>query len=141
MIVLDTSVISELARPAPDPRVRAWFRHRKAGEFFTTAITEAELRYRVVILPPGRRRNELASYVDRALAKFFVGHVLAFDSDAAGAYAEIAAGRRRAGRATSVFDAQIAAIVRAHGALLATRNVRDFQDCGIELIDPWSHGA
>ncbi len=65
------------------------------------------------------------------------GRVLPFDTDAALAFREIAAGRKLKGKPISQIDAQIAAIVRSRGARLATRNGRDFADCGIDLLDPW----
>lgn len=71
----------------------------------------------------------------------FAGRVLGFDSEAAGHYAEIGAARRAAVRPISQFDATIAAITRSHGAVLATRNGKDFEGCGIELVNPWAEPA
>ena len=138
MIVLDTNVVSELMRPLPNPAVEQWVATRPAASLFFSAVGEAELRYGVAILASGRRRDALASAIEAMLREDFAGRVLPFDSDAARAYAEIAAGRRAAGRPVAQADGQIAAITRSRGMALATRNVRDFAEMGIELLDPWA---
>ena len=106
-------------------------------EVYLTTITEAELRYGFAIMPEGRRREGLESALERMLHDAFARRILPFDSDAAIAYAEIADGRRAAGRPVSPADCQIAAIARSRGMAVATRNVRDFVDMGIDVIDPW----
>ena len=137
MIVLDTNILSELMRPSPDPAVEAWVTGRAAASLFFSAVGEAELRYGVAIMPAGRRREALTSEIEAMLREDFEGRVLPFDSDAARAYAEIASTRRFAGRPISQADSQIAAIARSRGMAVATRNVRDFDDMEIEVIDPW----
>jgi len=104
----------------------------------TTTITEGELLYGIELLPEGRRRSLLETLVAGILAEDFAGRILPFDSAAAREYADIAANRRRLGRPISEPDARIAAIARSRGARLATRNVSDFADCGLQLIDPWT---
>ena len=138
MIVLDTNVVSELMRPSPNPAVEQWVATRPAASLFFSAVGEAELRYGVAILAAGRRRAALASAIEAMLREDFAGRVLPFDSAAARAYAEIAARRRATGRPVAQADAQIAAIARSRGMALATRNVRDFENMGIELLDPWA---
>ena len=138
MFVLDTNVVSELMRPAPDPNVVEWVASRRAALLFFSAVGEAELRYGVAILPAGRRRDALAQAVDGLVREDFAGRVLPFDSAAARAYAGIAAARRGAGRPVCQADCQIAAIAHARGMTVATRNVRDFEDMGIALVDPWN---
>jgi hypothetical protein len=138
VIVLDTSVLSELIRPDPDGSVLAWIAQQRRAELYTTAISEAELVYGLALLPKGRRRDALAQAVARLLGEGLGGRVLAFDRSAATAYGEIAAGRRAAGRPIASADGQIAAITRARGAvLLATRDLGGFQDCGVPIINPW----
>jgi predicted nucleic acid-binding protein len=105
---------------------------------FTTSITEAELLYGVALLPEGRRRSALQAAVIRVLGERFTGRILAFNNAAAREYADIAAGRRRIGRPISEPDARIAATARSRGASVATRNVADFADCGLHLVDPWA---
>lgn len=138
MAVLDTNVVSELMRDVPHPDVLVWVDDRPTRQLFVTAVTEAEVRTGVAFLPEGRRRRRLAEAADRAFRGLFAGRILPFDSDAAHAYAEIAAARRAAGRPFSQADGQIAAIARSRGLAVATRNVRDFADMGIDLIDPWA---
>ncbi len=138
MFTLDTNVVSEIMRPVPAPAVAAWIAERDAEELFLTAISEAELLYGVAIMPTGRRRAMLEDIITRWLALGFRERILPFDSAAARAYAEIAAHRRRAGRPISEADCQIAAISRSCGAVLVTRNVRDFEGAGVDLVDPWS---
>jgi predicted nucleic acid-binding protein len=138
LIILDTNVVSELLRPSPEPEVEAWLAAQDGAEVYLTAVNEAELRYGVAILPEGRRRDALITALDFILREDFESRILPFDSTAAAAYAVIAAERRVAGRPISQFDCQIAAIARAQGATVATRNAKDFEGCGIEVIDPWS---
>jgi predicted nucleic acid-binding protein len=137
MILLDTNVVSEIIRPTPEPAVEAWLATQPEASVFICATTEAELRYGVALLPAGRRRSILAADVERMLTVVFSGRILVFDSAAAIEYAVVAADRRASGRPISFADAQIAAIARSRGAGLATRNVSDFEGCGIDLVDPW----
>ncbi len=138
MIVLDTNVVSELLRPSPDRAVEAWVADRPAADLYFSAVGEAELRYGVALLPAGRRRDALASAIEAILREDFDQRILPFDSAAARAYAAIAAARRAAGRTASPADCQIAAIARSRRMAVATRNVRDFDDMGIDLLDPWA---
>ena len=136
MVVIDTNVVSELMRPAPEPAVLAWFSRQRSTDLYLTAVSEAELRAGAAILPAGRRRDRLAAEVDAVVREDFAGRVLPFDSAAARAYAAIAASRRSAGRPILEADCQIAAIARARDAAVATHDVADFEHCGIAVIDP-----
>ena len=138
MILLDTNVLSELMRPTPSPTVESWVNAQPAAGVFISAITEAELRYGLALLPDGQRQQRLLAQAEAMLAEDFAGRILPFDSAAATAYAPIAAARRRSGRPISQADAQIAAIAASRGAVLATRNVADFDGCGIAVLDPWT---
>ena len=138
MIIIDTNVVSELMRASPDPAVLAWFAGHAADSLFLTAISEAELRTGAAILPAGQRRDRLAGAIDAMIDQDFAGRILPFDSLAARSYAEIAAARRIAGKPIMDADCQIAAISRACGAAIATRNVKDFEGCGIDIINPWN---
>jgi predicted nucleic acid-binding protein len=140
VIVLDTNVISELARQVPDPGALTWLDSLEISEVATTAVTAAELRYGVARLPDGHRKRELAVVIRGLLTEDFYGRVLPFDERASVRYADIVTGRKRIGRPIGVADAQIAAICRDSGAILATRNTADFEETGIELIDPWKLG-
>jgi toxin FitB len=138
MIIVDTNVISELMRPSPSAVVVGWVRHNER-ELFTTSITLAEIGYGIERLTDGRRKRLLRSMAEEVFADFSE-QVLAFDAEAALAYARIVSGRDRAGLPIDGFDAQIASICSVHRAALATRNTKDFQDTGIDVIDPWQPG-
>jgi predicted nucleic acid-binding protein len=140
LIVLDTNVISELASRAPDPGVLSWLDTLEVSEVATTAVTAAEMRYGVARLPEGHRRRELTLVIRGILTEDFYGRILPFDERASVRYAEIVAGRERIGRPVGVADAQIAAICRDLGAILATRNTVDFEETGVELVNPWQLG-
>lgn len=140
MIVLDTNVISELLRPMPAGQVEAWLAAQDGATVYFTAVGEAELRHGLAILPEGRRRDDLSRAVEVILSEDFRGRILSFDRPAARSFAAIASERRAAGRLISQLDCQIAAIARANGAAVATRNTRDFAGCGVVVVDPWDHG-
>lgn len=138
MIVLDTNVLFETLRPVPDERALAWLGEQPRAALFTTTVTRGELLYGAHLLDDGHRKTSLLKAIRDIFAVDLVGQVLMFDNDAADAYAEIAALRRAMGKQISQFDAMIAAITRSRGATLATRNVKDFADCGIQVINPWT---
>lgn len=141
MILVDTDVISELMRPRPSAQVLAWFDNKDASALYLSAVGEAELRRGAMLLPDGRRRDSLLSEIDAMVAEDFAGRVLPFNSAAAVAFAAIFVDRRSAGRPISSPDCQIAATARAHGTAIATRNVADFEGCGVEVIDPWKNAG
>lgn len=141
MIVLDTNVLSETLRPRPNATVLAWLAAQPVAALFTTTVTRGEILYGVRLLPKGRRRDALHNAVTAVFDEDFANRALPFDSHAADDYADIAAVRKTKGRPISQFDAMIAAIARSRGASLATRNIRDFAGCGIELVDPWTAKA
>jgi hypothetical protein len=140
VIVLNTNVISELARRAPDPGVLSWLDSLDVSEVGTTVVTAAELRYGVTRLPDGHRKRDLAVVIRGILTEDFHGRVFPFDERASVRYADVVTGRERSGRPIGVADAQIAAICRDLGAILATRNTADFEETGVELINPWKLG-
>jgi toxin FitB len=137
MIVLDTNVISEVLRPVPEPSVLDWLANRPRASLFTTTVTRGEILYGIRLLSDGKRRRGLWDAAKKIFDDDFADQVLSFDSDAADMYAEIAALRRAAGKPISQFDALIVAMARSRGASLATRNVKDFEDCGVDVINPW----
>jgi predicted nucleic acid-binding protein len=141
VIILDTNVVSELIRATPDPGVRAWVNSRPSAQVATTAITAAALHYGVARLPVGRRRQQLTVAVSALLNDALRGRVVPFDERAARRYADVISGREQAGRPIGVPDAQIAAICRELGAVLATRNIKDFEETGVQLVDPWQAGT
>ena len=136
MIILDTNVVSELMRRSPARAVVGWSLSQGPRDLFTTSVTLAEVRYGIERLPDGQRKAQLRA---KAADIFFTlaDKVLPFDGRAALRYATLTADRDRAGLPIAGFDAQIAAICLAHNATLATRNLKDFQHTGVELINPW----
>jgi predicted nucleic acid-binding protein len=138
MIILDTNVLSELMRIRPSPKVTAWFHEHPLIDLYTTAITEAEIFYGIELLEHGTRRQKLLRAAESLFDIDLQDRVIGFESDAARIFSQIAARRRLQGKPISNPDAQIAAIVQLHGATLATRDVADFRDCGVDLVDPWA---
>ena len=138
MIVLDTPIVSEMMRDRPRTDVLGWLDEQPTRSLFVTAVTEAEVLAGIAFLPEGRRKRILDDAAARAFSVLLSGRILAFDSAAAQAYAEIAAMRRAAGLPISQSDGQIAAIAQSRSMAIATRNVRDFKDMGIDLINPWT---
>jgi predicted nucleic acid-binding protein len=138
VIVLDTNVVSEAMRPRPEPRVIRWLDSHPIRSFAVTSVTVAELLFGIRRLPEGRRRSDLQEAFETFMARGIRERVLAFDQAAAEAYAQLAIDRIRGGRPMQAFDAMIAGIVIATGAELATRDRAGFEDCGIQLVDPWA---
>ena len=139
MTVLDTNVLSELMRPTPDACVVDWLDSQDASEVTITAITVAEILYGIERLPSGKRQRRFAAKAAAMFEEDFAGRILPFDEVAAVHYAESVAISERAGRVVHTADAQIAAICRQHHATLATRNVKDFEALGIDILNPWGH--
>ena len=137
MIVLDTNVLSETLKPLPNAAVVAWMAAQPRSTLFTTTVVEAEILYGVAVLTDGARKTELQAALKAIFTEDLSGQVIPFDRDCAEAYAAIAANRKNLGQPISQFDAMIAAATASRGATLATRNLRDFADCGIPLINPW----
>lgn len=140
MIVLDTNVISELMRPDPDARVVDWLDRQDAISVTISSITVAEILYGIERLPNGRRKRDFAAMAAAMFEEDFSGRILSFDSGAAVHYAEQVATSESAGRQVHMADAQIAAICIQHGAVLATRNIKDFETLSLETINPWEIG-
>ena len=125
-------------RAEPNAEVLGWIDARPSRELFVTAVTEAEVRAGIEFLPEGRRRRGLGAACQLAFGSLLGGRILPFDSAAAHAYAEIVALGRAIGRPASQADSQIAAMARSREMALATRNIRDFETMGIEVVDPWA---
>lgn len=137
MTILDTNVVSELMKPNPSPSVTAWMSGQKRKDIFTTAITISETLYGIEILPKGKRRDLLLRMAEELFAEDFAERILSFDESAARAFALISSARRSQGRPIGIHDAQIAAIARANGAAVATRDIQDFEHSGVRLVNPW----
>ena len=140
-ILLDTNVLSELLRAVPHPAVMAWVAAQPAESLCVSSVTQAEMLLGARLLPTGKRRQSLERALAAMFEEDFDQRILPFDSAAVPAYVDVVSSRRAAGRPISQFDAQIAAIALHHGDKLATRNVGDFEGCGLSLVDPWRFAA
>jgi len=136
-IILDTNVLSELMKSQGSQLVKSWVAAQPRESLFITTVTQAEILYGIKIMPRGKRSKRLQTLAELMFLEDFAGQILTFDQPAAVHFAEIAACRKTIGKPISQFDAQIAAICLQHKAILATRNVDDFLDCGINIINPW----
>jgi predicted nucleic acid-binding protein len=138
VILLDTNVLSELMRPAPDPHVVRWLDARPAGEVWISAVTIAEIRLGILRLSDGKRKALLLDLAEQMFKEDFHDRCLPFDCEAALEYAVIIDRRKRQGRPIGVEDAQIAAIAKTAELALTTRNIKDFSDIeGLKLLNPW----
>ena len=138
MIILDTNVLSALMRMEPDRAVLSWLNRQPAESIWLTSVTIFEVKFGIELIPLGRRREQLASAFARMLREDFQDRVLPFDQSPAEEAATLAAQRQRSGTPVDFRDTEIAGIVLARRAILATRNLRHFRDVGIGLVDPWA---
>lgn len=138
MILLDTNVVLEPLRPAPEARVVEWLDAQPLETLYLSAMTVAELRAGVALLPAGKRRNTLNEYLEKRVLPSFVGRVLPFDLACTNAYAEVLATARKAGSGIETADACIAAVAVANGLTVATRGTSPFQAAGLTVINPWA---
>jgi predicted nucleic acid-binding protein len=138
LIVLDTNVLSALMLDRPDRDAVAWVDGRRADELWTTTVNVFEVEQGILRLDPGRKRERLAETLRAVLARGLGRRLASFDEPAALAAAQLEARRRRDGRIVGLADTMIAGIVMARGAAIATRNVKDFADCGVPVHDPWA---
>ena len=137
MILLDTNVVSEPLRQAPDARVTEWIDAQAIETLFLSAITVAELRAGMALLPAGKRRSGLQESLETRVLPLFAGRVLPFDLGCTQSYAELMAKARATGLAISSADAYIAAIATAKGLTVATRDTGPFKAVGAKVINPW----
>jgi toxin FitB len=137
-IVLDTNVLSELMKPQGLITVKSWVGAQSRENLYITSITKAEILYGIAILPEGKRSRMLRESAQAMFREDFAQQMLNFDEQAASCFAEIAAHRQKIGRPLAQADGQIAAICLANNATIATRNVDDFLNCQIEIVNPWN---
>ena len=136
MIILDTNIVSEFMTSPPTGSVLNWLNDQDVTLMYLTTITIAEINFGLSVMPVGKRRNLLFERFKLFTGSAFEQRILSFDECAANLYGDILAHRRQLGRPMSCFDGQIAAIARAQGFAVATRNIKDFKDCQLELINP-----
>ena len=137
MILLDTNVVSEVMKARPTEAVVAWLNGQDSEKLYVSAITVGEIAYGLRILPDGKRRSGLRERFEKFVALAFDQRVLAYDESAARIYGELMGDRRELGLAMSIPDGQIAAIARLNHLAVATRNVPDFEHCGIDVLNPF----
>lgn len=140
MILLDTNVVSAVMTPRPEPLVLEWLDRQDTVTLYLSTITIAEIGYGLRVLPDGKRRRHLAERFEHFVATGFEQRLLSFDQRAAHEYAEVMGHRKEIGRPLSIPDGQIASVARANHLAVATRNVRDFEECGLGLINPFAAG-
>lgn len=140
MILLDTNVVSEAMKPAPDPQVRAWLNAQASETVYLSSVTLAELLFGIAALPAGRRRRALAQALDGLLA-LFPGRVLPFDAEAARSYAALAIAARSRGRGFPTPDGYIAAIAASRDFIVASRDTAPYEAAGVQVVYPWRVGG
>lgn len=141
MIVLDTNVISELWKAAPDPNVLAWIDAQMVETLYLSAITVAELRFGLAAMPVGKRRAVYQERLEAEVLPAFTSRVLPFDLDASRAYADLMAQARATGKTIGRADGYIAATAAARGLMVATRDTSPFKAAGLKIINPWEMRA
>ena len=137
MLVLDTNMLSAMMSAEPVRRVADWLLDQPSADLFTAAVCQAEILSGISILPNGRRRASLEEAARAMFADDFDRRILPFDAEAAVAYAEMFAARRKAGRPAGTVDLMLAAVARVRGASVVTRNIADFEGVGLTIINPW----
>tara|TARA_R110001583_G_scaffold165766_1_gene318490 strand:+ start:682 stop:1107 length:426 start_codon:yes stop_codon:yes gene_type:complete len=137
MIVIDTNVISELWKIAPNPTVLAWIDAQAIETLYLSAITVAEIRYGLATMPEGKRRKVYEERLVNEVLPAFTGRVLPFDMDASQAYANLMARAKAEGQAIGTADGYIAAIASTRGFSIVTRDIAPFQAAGLKVINPW----
>lgn len=138
MILIDTNIISEMMSQSPEPNVINWVNNQDSLALFVSTITIAEINYGLRVMPNGQRKKLLTERFTYFITKAFEQRILNFNEDAAHHYAEVMAHRKEIGRPMSIPDGQIAAIARANELSIATRNTRDFDECGVNIINPFN---
>ncbi len=137
MIILDTNIISEFMTSAPASPVLDWLNAQNAISLYITSISIAEIGFGLRVMPNGQRQQLLIDRFEQFISIAFKNRILSFDEAAAGVYGEVKGYRKEIGRPLSDMDSQIAAIARTNGFAVATRNIKDFEECGIKLINPF----
>lgn len=137
MIILDTNVISETMRVSPEKKVIEWLDKQPIHLLFISAITLAEIRCGIALLPNGKKKQKLTEDFEEKIMPLFIGKILSFDANSTFLYAKIRSHATQKGYGISSEDALIAAIAAQHGFMVATRDTTPFIHMGIEVINPW----
>lgn len=139
--LLDTNVPSELIRTLPEPRVKHWVASRDQGALFLSVVTIGEFRRGFALLPDGKRRRQLELWFENHLMPFFAGRILPVTEHVADWWGRLDGRRQLSGRPLGTADGMIAATAMAHGLTLVTRNVNDFAELGLDILNPWESTA
>ena len=139
--LVDTNVLSEVVRPAPDANVVAWLGGLSTTQAYLSVLTLGEIARGVTLLPPGKRKNDLRAWLAHDLAQRFRGRILDVDLTVANAWGDLDAQGQRIGRPLAVVDGLLLATAQAHGLTLATRNIGHCGDRGVAVFDPWMEGS
>lgn len=137
MIVIDTNIISETMRPKPNRKVIAWLNQQHSLDLFVSSISIAEISYGLYVLPDGKRKQQLHIRFEQFINNAFQFRLLTFDEPAARMYGRVMGEAKRTGHPMSIADGQIAAIALANDFAVATRNIKDFNYCGVRLVNPF----
>jgi toxin FitB len=135
--LLDTNVVTEWAKPRPNPGVIEWLGQVDEDEVFLSVVTFAELRHGVDRLPSGRRRRRLDAWLRSDLAQRFEGRIVLIDGAIADEWGRLVARREARGRPMPATDALIAATAQVHALTLVTRNARDLEGSVNSVVNPW----
>ncbi len=135
--LLDTNIPSELIRPSPDPRVEDWVYGQDAASLYLSAVTIGEVRKGLSILPDSKRRIRLEDWFENNLVPLFAGRILAVTQNVAERWGVLDGRRQLSGRPLNTADGLIAATALEHGLTLVTRNVKDYDDLGVTILNPW----
>ena len=141
MILLDTNILSEIMRVKSNSTVIKWLNDQDSSQLFLSSITIAEIGYGIYMLPEGKRKKQLELNFDQYVKNAFNYRILEFTEQAARKYAIVMGDRKRIGRPMGVPDGQIASIALAKGFSVATRNIKDFEECGLQLINPFNENS
>jgi predicted nucleic acid-binding protein len=141
MILIDTNVVSEAWKPTPELRVLEWIDAQAIETLYLSAVTVAEIRFGIAVLPIGKRRTILHDRLEREVLPLFAGRVMPFDLDASQAYADLMSQAHAAGRAIGKADGYIAATAAARGFTVATRDTKPFVAAGLDVVNPWGTAA
>ena len=139
--LLDTNVLSEVRRPQPDRAVLAWLEQVDEDRVYLSVISIAEIARGVALLDEGKRKTDLAQWLEHELPARFEGRILQVDAPAALTWGKLLADAKRAGSGLSVMDGWIAAIALSKNLTLVTRNTKDFLQSGVLQLDPWAAEA
>ncbi len=135
--LLDTCLISELVKKAPNPAVVSWLDEQDEQKLFLSVLNLGELQKGISKLPDGTKKSELQAWVALDLVERFTGRILEIDLDTALTWGRLQGEAEQAGDKLPVMDSLIAATAVAHGLIVVTRNVKDIERCGVRVCNPW----